>query len=154
MNIEEWMWLVWLILMVVAFVIEAASEALVSLWFAAGALVALGLSFIPGLAFYWEILAFLAVSTAAFFLIRPLFTKLLKKRIVKTNVDSLVGAKAIVKSEGDSLHPGEVVLRGSVWTALPIRDGVCFTKGEIVKVLAVEGNKLLVDIIEKENSQQ
>ena len=150
MNIEEWMWLVWLVLMIVAFVIEAASEALVSLWFAAGAIVALGLSFIPGLPFYWEIVAFLVVSTAAFFLIRPLFTKLLKKRIVKTNVDSLVGSKAIVKTAGDSVHPGEVVLRGSVWTALPIQDGVSFRKGDIVKVLAVEGNKLLVDMFTKE----
>ena len=150
MNIEEWMWLVWLVLMIVAFVIEAASEALVSLWFAAGAIVALGLSFIPGLPFYWEIVAFLVVSTAAFFLIRPLFTKLLKKRIVKASVDSLVGSKAVVKAEGESLHPGEVVLRGSVWTALPIQDVVSFRKGDIVKVLAVEGNKLLVDMFTKE----
>ena len=44
----EWMPLVWLGLFLVALIVEAVSEALLSIWFAAGALVCLGISFIPG----------------------------------------------------------------------------------------------------------
>ena len=44
----EWMPLVWLGVFLVALIIEAVSEALLSIWFAAGALVCLGISFIPG----------------------------------------------------------------------------------------------------------
>ena len=55
------MWLVWLSMFVLSLILEASTEALVSIWFAAGALVSLGCSFIPGLPYWGEIIVFFAV---------------------------------------------------------------------------------------------
>ena len=71
----EWMPLVWLGLFLVALIVEAVSEALLSIWFAAGALVCLGISFIPGCPLWVQIIVFLAVSAIAFLILRPFFLK-------------------------------------------------------------------------------
>ena len=44
---EQWMWIIWLVVFVLALVIEAIGTDLVSIWFAAGAVVAIILSLIP-----------------------------------------------------------------------------------------------------------
>ena len=43
--IEEYMWIVWLVAVVVAVIVEAISAELISVWFAAGALFAMIVSF-------------------------------------------------------------------------------------------------------------
>ena len=55
------MWLVWLGMFVLSLILEASTEALVSIWFAAGALVSLGCSFIPGLPYRGEVIVFFAI---------------------------------------------------------------------------------------------
>lgn len=148
---EEWMWVVWLCIFLVTLIVEFTTDALVSIWFAASALLCLGLSFVPGLPFWGEILIFLCVSLLAFLALRPLLTKRLKRRIVPTNVDSMAGQKGEVKEWKDALHGGEVEVHGVIWNALPVRDELEIHPGDIVKVIMVNGNKLLVDKIEKEN---
>ena len=146
--IEQWMWIIWLVVFIIAFVAEAASVALVSVWFAAGALVCLGLSFIPGLPYWAQIIIFLAVSLIAFLAIRPFISKIMKKRISKSNVDSLIGTKAIVEQPLDSLHWGAVKLNGVTWTAIPAHEQDKFVADEVVRVAAIEGNKLLIEHLE------
>jgi membrane protein implicated in regulation of membrane protease activity len=50
MAIEQYMWIIWLVLFVAMLIIEAIGPALVSIWFALGAVIALILSFIPEVA--------------------------------------------------------------------------------------------------------
>ena len=144
MEMEEWMWLVWLGIAVISFIAEALTAAVVSIWFAAGAVVALILSLIPEVPFWVEIIVFVVVSVACFIAVRPLMTRYMKKRVIKSNVDALVGKRGVVLRACDDLNAGEITINGVTWTAAPALEGLSFSEGEIAEVAAVEGNKLLI----------
>ena len=148
---EEWIWIVWLAILVLSLIAEAAGPALISIWFSVGALLALILSFIPEVPYWVEIIVFLVGSVATFLLIRPIIKKIMKKRLIHTNVDAIVGSRGIMKLGADSLNAGEVEIRGAIWTALPAKEGLSIPQGSVVAIVAIEGNKLLVEPIKEEN---
>ncbi len=149
MDMEQWIWIVWLAILVLSLIAEAMGPALISIWFSAGALVALILTFIPEVPYWVEIIVFLAVSVAAFLAIRPALKKIMQKKIVRTNADTLVGSRGIMKLGADGLNHGEVELRGARWTAIPAREGLSIPAESIVSIVAIEGNKLLVEPLEE-----
>ena len=149
-DFENWMWLVWTGILVVSLIAEAATAALLSIWFVAGAAVALIFSFIPGIPYWVELIIFFGVSLLVFFLIRPFLKKLMHKRISKSNVDSIVGKKGAITEDTSALNPGEVSVASMIWTALPAKSTMTLPKGTIVQVVAVEGNKLIVKPFEEE----
>ena len=138
---------IWLALLVVALIVEACTSELVSIWFASGALVSLILSAIPNIPWWVELIAFLSVSIALLFAVRPLTTKALKHSISKSNL----GKKGIVVEEISELNMGLVKINGVLWNAIPTENQT-INKDEIIIVAAVEGNKLIVkNSKEKEN---
>ena len=140
MHISAYIWLALLILFVVA---EGASVSLVSIWFAAGALVA-ALAALLGAGGLTQTVLFFAVSSVLLALLRPLLKKYVNPKIQKTNVDALVGQTCTVTEEIDDLAPsGQVKVGGMVWTARSA-DGEKIPAGTIVTVASVEGVKLLV----------
>ena len=135
----------WLILVVVFGALEAASVALTSIWFAAGALVALFVSFlVPVL--WIQALVFAVVSLAALLLMRPLAQKMMQpKGKVPTNADRILGREGVVTETVDNLAAtGQVKVAGQVWTARSADEERIFA-GEQVKVLRIDGVKLLVE---------
>jgi membrane protein implicated in regulation of membrane protease activity len=135
----------WLILVVIFGVLEAASVALTSIWFAAGALVALFVSFlVPVL--WIQALVFAVVSLAALLLMRPLAQKMMQpKGKVPTNADRILGQEGVVTETIDNLAAtGQVKVSGQVWTARSAGEERIFA-GEQVKVLRIDGVKLLVE---------
>ena len=140
MNVSASVWLVLLILFVVA---EGASVSLVSIWFAAGALVA-ALAALLGAGGLTQTVLFFAVSGVLLALLRPLLKKYVNPKIQKTNVDALVGQTCTVTEEIDDLAPsGQVKVGGMVWTARSAA-GEKIPAGTIVTIRSVEGVKLLV----------
>ena len=140
MNVSASVWLVLLILFVVA---EGASVSLVSIWFAAGALVA-ALAALLGAGGLTQTVLFFAVSGVLLALLRPMLKKYVNPKIQKTNVDALVGQTCTVTEEIDDLAPsGQVKVGGMVWTARSA-DGEKIPAGTIVTIRSVEGVKLLV----------
>lgn len=77
-QIESYMFIVWLVLFAVACLIEMLTTKLIAVWFAAGALLALVLSFIPYIPFWCEIIAFV-VLVILLFCFRPLIKRRIKK---------------------------------------------------------------------------
>ncbi len=148
----EWMPLVWLGVFLVALIIEAVSEALLSIWFVAGALACLGISFIPGCPLWVQIVVFLVVSLIAFLTLRPFFSKILKRKITRTNSDSLVGTRIVILKDGDSQDPAEATFRGLSWAVIPLKEADKLTRGTIATIVAIDGNKLIVEPVEKENN--
>lgn len=143
---EQWMWLVWLVLAVVCFIAEAVTAAVVSIWFVAGALVALVFSLIPDFTPFWaEIIIFVGVSAVLFVALRPFIAKYMKKKVVKSNVDGMIGKRGIILTGCDSLTAGEITINGVTWTAMPANDEDVFQEGEVASVAAIEGNKLLIN---------
>ena len=76
---EQYMWIVWLGVFVISIVIEATTAELVSIFFATGSVIALIISFIPGVEWWVELIVFVVVSGASLLGLRPLVNRLLKK---------------------------------------------------------------------------
>ncbi len=137
---------IWLILLVVFLIIEANTVAVVSIWFAAGALVALITSFFDAL-LWLQITVFLAVSVVCLACLRTVVGKYIKPRIVPTNVDAILDSQGYVTEDIDNLAArGQVKLGAMEWTARST-DGTVIPKGTLVKVDKVEGVKVFVTAV-------
>jgi membrane protein implicated in regulation of membrane protease activity len=143
-GIELNMTFVWLIAMVALLVVEAIVPGLVSIWFAAGALLALLLSLI-GVDLWLQFTCFLVVSLVLLALTRPLAKKYVNAHTTPTNADRLLGADCVVTEEIDNLRgTGAVSVDGKVWSArMETPDGKA-PKGSVVKALRIEGVRLIV----------
>lgn len=134
----------WIVLMVVFLVVEAACPFhLVSIWFAAGALAATVVSLLGG-ALWLQILLFLVVSTALLASLWPLVKKVLNPRHTATNIDSVIGAEGYITAPVNNLAAtGQVKLGGMEWTARSTT-GEPLPEGMLVKVDRIEGVKVFV----------
>ena len=146
---EAYMWIVWLGLFVLMLIIEAIGPALVSIWFSFGALIALIVSFIPGIPWWVEVIVFLVISIATLLALRPLARKYFKRNSVRTNVDSFVGKRGYVIEDITLLRPGAVKIGDVSWTAIPVKEDETILENEIIEVVAVNGNKLTVKKVEE-----
>ena len=138
---------IWLGLVVLFLVVEAATVTMVSLWFAGGALAALAVSVLGG-GFVWQIGAFILVSTALLALLRPMARKLFTPKLTKTNVDSVIGTQGYVTADIDNVAAtGTVKLGAMEWTARSAT-GEKISTGTLVKVEKIEGVKAFVTPVE------
>lgn len=145
----NWAAVCWLILMVVFLVTEASTVTMVSLWFAAGSLVALIVSLLHG-ALWLQITLFLAVSAILLTLLRPLVRKHITPKLTRTNVDAVVGTTGLVTASIDNVTAsGQVKLGAMVWTARST-SGDPIPEGTLVRVDKIEGVKAFVSPV-KEN---
>ena len=140
----EYMWIIWLVIFVLALLIEAIGPEIVSIWFAGGALVSLIISFIPGVDWWVQLIVFAVVSAALLVFIRPFLAKALKRETVNLNVDTMVGKKGVIVTAVEETKNGEVEIDGVIWIAMPTKDGMAIAKDSRVKVMSVSGNKLIV----------
>lgn len=139
--------IIWLIALIFFTVIEAISVGLVSIWFAAGAFVALLASLF--IANPWTLLViFLVVSFATLLSIRPLVQKYMTPKQVPTNVDRLIGMHAVVEEEINTLKAAGVVkVSGVVWSA-KTQENMIIPVGSVVTIQAIQGSKLVVTLEE------
>ena len=76
---------------------------------------------------------------------RPIAAKHFNKKMVATNVDSVPGETGVVSVDIDNVAAtGTVMLKGMEWTARTESDDVKIEKGAKVRVLRVEGVKVIV----------
>ena len=142
------MWIIWLALFVVMLVIEGAGPGLVSIWFSFGALIALLVSFIPGVAWWIELIVFVVVSVATLLALRPVVKRFYKRNNIRTNVDSFVGKRGYVIEDITFLKPGAIKIGDVSWTAIPIDNNEKILENEVIEVVAINGNKLVVKKVE------
>ena len=148
MNIESYMWIIWLVLFVAMLIVEACGPALVSIWFSFGAIVALILSFIPGVEWWIEVIVFVVISVATLLALRPVLRKYIKRNKYNTNIDSFNGKRGYVIEDMTYLRPGAVKIGDVSWTAIPANKDETIVENEIIEVVAVNGNKLIVKKVE------
>ena len=134
---------IWLGLMVLFLIVEAATVTMVSLWFAGGAMAALAVSVLGG-GFLLQMAAFLVVSTGLLAMLRPLARKHFTPKLTKTNVDSVIGMEGYVTADIDNVAAtGTVKLGAMEWTARSAT-GENISTGTLVKVEKIEGVKAFV----------
>lgn len=144
----DWAMILWFALLVGFLVVEAACAVhLVSIWFAAGALVALIASFL-GAPLWLEILLFLVVSSGMLALFWPFTKKFLNPKVERTNVDAILGTQGYVTADIDNAGAlGQVRLGGMEWSARST-SGAAISVGTLVKVDRIEGVKAFVSIVD------
>ena len=140
----NWAAIIWLVIMTVFLIVEAACPFhLVSIWFAAGALVSMIISMLGG-ELWLQIIAFCIVSGALLAGLWPFIRKFLNPHITATNVDSVIGTEGVVTADIDNLNAvGQVKLGGMEWTARST-SGEKITAGTRIRVDRIEGVKAFV----------
>lgn len=144
----------WLAAFIIFILIEGATMALTTIWFAGGAAVAFFAA-----AFYMPLkgqtVVFLIVSFVLLIFTRPFALKYVNKGAVRTNSEGLVGKKARVTVEiNNDLSVGAAVINGQEWTARAAKEDVVIPVGEIVTVRAICGVKLIVERIPVREQEQ
>ena len=115
---------VWLGLLAFFVIVEAATANLLTIWFAAGALVAFISSFFIENPII-QIVIFVVVSLIVLVALRPIAKKYTRTRKQPTNADMYINAEGIVSETISNLNAkGTVKVRGSVWTARSFADEV------------------------------
>jgi len=140
----EWMLWLWLGIFVVALMVEFATADMVSVWFALAAIPSFILALL-NVNIVIQVVLFAIVTILLLALTRPLAMKYFKTNEIKTNVDLYIGASGVCIQliEIDSI--GRVKVRNQDWSAI---SNEVIQVGENVRVLDVEGAKLIVEKIQ------
>lgn len=137
---------VWLILFVIFVVAEVVTAgALVSIWFCIGALAAM-VAARAGTHIMVQVVVFLVVSVALLILTKPFIKKVLKQKNEPTNADVIIGRIGVVVENINNLEEkGAVKIDGKIWTARSLEDGREIQKDSKVKIVKIQGVKVLVE---------
>ena len=134
----------WLVVFVVLLIVEIATMGLTTVWFAGGALISF-LAAYMGLGVVVQVLLFLVVSILLLVLTRPLAVKFFNQEREKTNAESLIGQKAVVKEEINTLQAtGRVEVNGMEWSA-KTEESEIIEADTIVMIKGIQGVKLIVE---------
>ncbi len=140
----------WLLAAGVFIAVEAGTVQLVCIWFACGSVLA-ALAAMANAPFWAQLLIFLISSVSVLIVGRPMLLDRVRARGLKTNVERVVGQVGVVAQEIDNLNQaGRVKIDGLDWAARSER-GDMIAAGEPVLVLRVDGVKLIVEPLPRED---
>lgn len=138
-------WHIWIIIALIFVIIEMFTSGFAVMCISIGCLFGAVASAIDW-ELKWQLLAFAIGTALAFMTVRPLVYKFFynKSHEVKTNMDALVGRKALVteRIEGE-LHPGRVKVDGDDWKAVSL-EAEAIEVGEAVEITAL--NSVIVTV--------
>ena len=145
---------IWLGVLITALIAEAVTAGLISIWFVPGALVSMILAFckVPE---YLQLVVFFGMSLIFLVLSRTIWKKYTAIRPVEpTNADALMGMTAVVTADIHNIDAvGEVKVSGQYWSARSVRDDETISVGTYVKVVAIEGVKLICEKITSQHTE-
>ena len=133
---------VWLVVGLLLIVAAVLTSGFVLIMFGAGALVAAGFAAL-GAGPLPEVAAFAGTSVALITVARPVLKRRLHSAHVPTNVEALVGDRAIVVSTVDA-HGGKIKLRGELWSARAFDETEVLQPGDAVTVMTISGATAVV----------
>lgn len=141
MQIAPFLWLCAIFVFIIA---EAITLQLVSIWFVFGSIAACIASAFNA-PVYIQFIVFVAVSVLSLIATRPVIKRIKKSgKLVKTNSDRLIGKTGIVVEDIDPISgTGQVKVARQKWSAKT--NGEIIEKDSQVKILAIEGVKLVVE---------
>ena len=138
------LWAVWLILCGIFLLIEIFNISFLLIWPGIGAFLAFITSLLTD-SVEIQITVFVISTTLMIIFMKPLVKKIFKnKDNIKTNSDAIVGKKGVVIKEIKPLEQnGQVKVAGELWSAIT-NDETEIAINEVIKVIKVEGVKLVV----------
>ena len=137
------MLILWVSVAVASLIVEIMTVAsMSSIWFTVGALVALLLEML-GVSNEIQIITFIFVSILTLIFIRPLAANYFRGNVVPTNNDRMIGKVFKVSEKITADKWGSIIISGIPWSAVEV-DDLEVNAGEKVKIIAIEGVKLIV----------
>ena len=125
-------------------IVEIITMGLTTIWFAGGALAAFLAGFI-GFGLAVQVIVFLVVSVLLLVLTRPIAVRYFNQERQKTNAERLIGEKALVLEDIDTLKAvGRVSVGGQEWSAKTDEPDGKIGRDTIVEVEGIQGVKLIV----------
>ena len=148
MSLTVPMWVIWLILLVISLIIEAATMGLTTVWCAVGCLVGIILD-LCHVDVMIQIIAMIVVTVISFVVciiwIKPMVDARRMGKIQPTNADRVIGHEGVVIKTIDPVAgKGQVKVDGQIWSA---KCEVSVEEGKKVRVLSLEGVKAVVEPI-------
>ena len=144
----------WMALVIIFLVVELVTVGLTTIWLAGGAFVAFILAAV-GAGFWVQLIAFFAVSFVLIYFTRPFAVKYLNPRGTRTNSEELIGEVVKVIERIDNREAkGRALVKGLEWSARAVSDDMIIEKDTLVKVVRIEGVKLIVEPIEEAQKQE
>jgi membrane protein implicated in regulation of membrane protease activity len=135
--------LLWLIIGVILVLAEMLSGAFVLVMLGGAALVAALVASI-GVSGIVSGIVFAAVAAGGITLARPALVRHMHLgEHVKTNIDALVGGKAVVVATVDA-HTGQVKINGEVWSARSYDETEVLEPGRSVTIMTISGATAVV----------
>ncbi|QGU95567.1 NfeD family protein [Clostridium bovifaecis] len=133
--------LLWIIIAAVALGIDIITSSFLFIWFTIGGIVSMVLA-ILGFPFSTQLISFIGVSAALMAICYPYVKKTIKKTvpITPTMEENYIGQEFI--SDKDIEQKATIKYEGIYWTVK--NEGEYIQKGDKVKIIGIEGNKLLV----------
>ncbi len=149
---EQFTYLLWIVLGVVLIVAEIFTFGFVLLCFGIGALAA-ALAGWLGFGLGLQFLIFAVVSIALTVMSRTIFTGYFPhddENRIKMGMDALPGKIGTVTTASKgALQEGAVKVYGSTWTAFPVEGETSLIEGEKVEVVRVQGSSIYVQRIDE-----
>ena len=133
---------VWLVAGLLLIAAEVLTSGFVLIMFGMGALVAAGFAAL-GAGPLAEVAAFGGTAVALITVARPVLKRRLYTAHVLTNVEALIGDRAIVVSTVDA-RGGKIKLRGEFWSARAFDETEVLEPGHAVTVMSISGATAVV----------
>lgn len=139
LSLMPWIWGTIILLTIV---IELFTTDIDAIWFSAGAVVALALSFFD-IHIAIQLSVFVLITAILLFTVGKWAKKLIMTKNISTNSDSLIGREILILETANEFDKGSGVINDIVWTVI-CPAGVCVEKGKHAVIMAIDGNKLVV----------
>ena len=138
---------VWLGVLIAALILEAVTAGLFSIWFVPPALISMILA-LCNVPLPLQITVFFGLSILLIVFSRTIWKKYTTvKPLEPTNTDALIGQFGVVSESIDNVEAvGAVKINGQYWSARS-KDGQPIEKDARVKILSIEGVKLICEKI-------
>ena len=137
------MWQYWLIASGIFFVGEIITVGFLLFWFGIAGLITMVVSFFTSNIIIQSVV-FLVTSVILILSTKPFVKKFVNKETIVTNVNSLIGKKAIVIQEINNLQgTGQIKIGGEIWSAQNETDSI-ISENQEVEIIKIEGVKLIV----------
>ena len=136
--------ILWIAAAVVFAVIEAATAQILTIWFCIGRIGAI-VAYALGASLTVQVVVFVVLSLLTLLIARPYLRRFTRTKVQPTNLDMCIGQQALVTERISNLDgTGQAKIRGTIWTARSA-DGAVIESGALVRVLSIEGVKLIVE---------
>lgn len=135
-------WHLWVIAALLLFIVEIFTTGFAVICIAAGALGGAAAAAFNA-PFWGQILAFAILTLISLVTVRPLMLKYFSKGSKPSNMDSLIGRKAVLTEPAGRDTPGRIRLDGDEWQVVSA-DADTIPAGSWVEVVSRESNILTV----------